>query len=273
MLLGGNKSYYDDYVRKSNTGRTLNDPPSLLTDRGAYVNFLEVQLERVSAACLGVNAYDQRFNDMQSLIVSLEQRCASTTRLVGLAQQCTEEVRLEADHKVESMMREARDDHANINAMFQAVSTRLAATEQSMGHMGAIAGRVESLEAALQEALGALRAQTAQRDEERLSASGRIEELENARRSMAAALDKAQTDLSKQALEIEENNRRMSNAMISIEERLTSLQVPRFCAALRPPSIPAPLPSHPQILPPPCPTPRPSTRRSSRSACRRRARA
>ena len=83
-------SYYDDYTRKKGSIRTLTDPPSLLTDRGAYVNFLEVQLERVSAACLGVQSYDDRFNDMQGLIVALEQRCASTTKLVGLAQQCTE---------------------------------------------------------------------------------------------------------------------------------------------------------------------------------------
>lgn len=90
MILAGPKSYYDDYVRKQGTGRTLTDPPSLLTDRGAYVNFLEIQLERVSAACLGVQSYEQRFNDMQGLIVSLEQRCGQTTRLLALSQQCIE---------------------------------------------------------------------------------------------------------------------------------------------------------------------------------------
>ena len=95
MILSGPKSYYDDYLRKQGTGRTLADPPSLLTDRGAYVNFLEVQLERVSAACLGVQSYDQRFNDMQGLIVSLEQRCGQTTRLLALSQQCIEVLNLE----------------------------------------------------------------------------------------------------------------------------------------------------------------------------------
>ena len=68
MLFSGASSYYDGYVRKNDTNRTLNDPPSLLTDRGAYVNYLEVQLERISAALLGVQAYDQRFCDMQSLL-------------------------------------------------------------------------------------------------------------------------------------------------------------------------------------------------------------
>ena len=77
-------------MRKKDTERNLVKPPALLTDRNAYINFLEVQLERVSAACSAVQAYDDRFNDMQGLIVALEQRCSATTRLVSLAQQCTE---------------------------------------------------------------------------------------------------------------------------------------------------------------------------------------
>jgi hypothetical protein len=45
QILNSTESYYDDYIRKKGASRTLADPPSLLTDRGAYVNFLEVQLE------------------------------------------------------------------------------------------------------------------------------------------------------------------------------------------------------------------------------------
>jgi len=45
QTLNSTESYYDDYIRKKGASRTLADPPSLLTDRGAYVNFLEVQLE------------------------------------------------------------------------------------------------------------------------------------------------------------------------------------------------------------------------------------
>jgi hypothetical protein len=89
-MITGSKSYYDDYVRKQGHLKPINDPSSLQNDRGAYVNFLEVQLERVSAACLGVQSYDQRFNDMQGLLVALEQKCAQTTRLLALSQQCIE---------------------------------------------------------------------------------------------------------------------------------------------------------------------------------------
>lgn len=90
MLQSGPKSYYDEYLRKKGSNRISSDPPSLLTDRGAYVNFLEVQLERVSSACLGVQAYDERFNDMQALIVAIDNRCNATTKLVSLAQNCAE---------------------------------------------------------------------------------------------------------------------------------------------------------------------------------------
>jgi hypothetical protein len=90
MIISGPKSYYEEYLRRRDTDRTIAKPPALLTDRNAYINFLEVQLERVSASCLAVQAYDERFNDMQGLIVALEQRCSSTMRLVSVAQQCSE---------------------------------------------------------------------------------------------------------------------------------------------------------------------------------------
>jgi hypothetical protein len=90
MLNSGPRSYYDEYVRKKGANRIISDPTSLMTDRGAYVNFLEVQLERVSAACLTAQSYEDRFNDMQTMIKTLEQRCGSNVKLIALAQQCTE---------------------------------------------------------------------------------------------------------------------------------------------------------------------------------------
>lgn len=90
MITSGPRSYYDEYVRKRDTERAFAKPPALLTDRNAYINFLEVQLERVSSACFSVQSYEERFNDMQGLIVALDERCASTSKLLALAQQCTE---------------------------------------------------------------------------------------------------------------------------------------------------------------------------------------
>lgn len=97
MLGSGPSSYYDDYSRKRGSNRLIHDPPSLLTDRGAYVNFLEVQLERVSAACLTVQSYDQKFNDLHQFLINVEEKLGTNTRLISLSQQCTE-VRIFIDY-------------------------------------------------------------------------------------------------------------------------------------------------------------------------------
>ena len=86
----GAKTYYDDYVRKQTAIKPLNNASSMHSDRGAYVNFLEVQLERVSAACIGVQSYDQRLTDLQGCLTALEQKCVQSTRLLALSQQCIE---------------------------------------------------------------------------------------------------------------------------------------------------------------------------------------
>ena len=102
MILSGSRSYYDEYIRKRGTSRTLNDPSSLLTDRGAYMNFLEVQLERVSAACLSVHTYEERFTDMQSLIVNLEQKYQTSNKLLILNQQCVEDLKKTTGKQIHS---------------------------------------------------------------------------------------------------------------------------------------------------------------------------
>ena len=146
MLASGPKSYYDSYLRKQGTGRVLADPSSLLTDRGAYVNFLEVQLERVSSACLGAQSYDQRFNDLQDFLSSLEQRCGQTTRLLGLAQQCIEEIRSDTDNKLVNILREVKEEHRDMKKTFEVMSTRIAVAEQSISSLSQLRPQLEVLE-------------------------------------------------------------------------------------------------------------------------------
>jgi hypothetical protein len=99
----GDSSYYGDYLRKRGTsnvntaGRSVpgipaltHSAPSLMTDRGAYLNFLESQLERVTSACLTVQSVENRFDDMHSLLRVSEQRVLANSKLLALAQQCTE---------------------------------------------------------------------------------------------------------------------------------------------------------------------------------------
>ena len=56
-------------------------PDKLLTDRTAYVGYLESQLERVSASCLTVQSYDQRLQDAYDVVHKLEQKVSSSILL------------------------------------------------------------------------------------------------------------------------------------------------------------------------------------------------
>jgi hypothetical protein len=143
MILSGSKSYYDDFVRKKDTSRTLHDPPSLLTDRGAYMNFLEVQLERVSAACLGVQSYDDRFNDMQTLIVSLDKKCASTARMVSISQQCTEQLRNDTEAKLDKLTQHVQAESWEVKRLIEVMSTRIAAVELKAAELPVIHQRLD----------------------------------------------------------------------------------------------------------------------------------
>lgn len=58
MLFQKSGSYYEDFRRTKGVPISEpGDPKRLLTDRSAYISYLEVQLERVSAACLTANGF------------------------------------------------------------------------------------------------------------------------------------------------------------------------------------------------------------------------
>lgn len=62
-------------------------PNRLLTDRSSYIAYLESQLERVSAACLTVQSFDERLEAAVSGIRVLEEKVLNLARLVSCAQQ------------------------------------------------------------------------------------------------------------------------------------------------------------------------------------------
>ena len=86
----------------------------------------------MSAACLGVQAYDQRFNDMQTLIVTLDERCGNTTRLVSLAQQCTQELRTEGEDNLLRTKHELQREIDEVQRAFKELFGRVAGVEQGV---------------------------------------------------------------------------------------------------------------------------------------------
>ena len=220
MLLSGPKSYYDDYVRKKDTSRTLHDPPSLLTDRGAYVNFLEVQLERVSAACLGVQSYDQRFNDMQSLIVSLEQRCASTTRLVGLAQQCTEELRNQTEEKIEKISENFKQEHWEVRNIVETMSMRIAAIEQTLGRLTVVERRLDESDKRFAECEAHMESAREINASNHKHVLSNVEKLESNQDRLDESVGALQTACSKLQFDLDESRTSLRQSIASSESRL-----------------------------------------------------
>ena len=219
------KGYYEDYLRKVNTDRSMPPTSSLLTDRSSYVNFLEVQLERVSAACMNVNSYDQRFNDMQNLIVALEERCANTTKLVSLAQKCTEEVRGEMDSKLDSLIDNIGEENKKLKEALTVVGTRLSDAEITLADYAVLPARIGNAEARISEAEETARNAALESLEERAVVNNRIEELESGRLSMSHTIDGIQADLLRQNKVVEENDARLHSLVNNVESRLKDLQI------------------------------------------------
>src|SRR3546814_10032062 len=65
MLFNHAGSYAEAYHRSAGTKRLLQNPTAMLTDRGAYLTYLESQLERVTAACLTVGGLQEHITDVQ----------------------------------------------------------------------------------------------------------------------------------------------------------------------------------------------------------------
>lgn len=68
----GHRSYYESFVRHHNITPDVLSEEKALTDRGAYLNFLEIQLERVSAACLAGQECSATVDSMSSKISSID---------------------------------------------------------------------------------------------------------------------------------------------------------------------------------------------------------
>ncbi|CEG36352.1 uncharacterized protein PHALS_02442 [Plasmopara halstedii] len=69
-------SYYNDYMRSNAMLKHCGEQNAkkLLTDRNAYISFLEVQLERVSAACLTSQTFEKRLAEIESAHSATDQK-------------------------------------------------------------------------------------------------------------------------------------------------------------------------------------------------------
>ena len=84
-------SYFDEYLRtKAFEHHQDKGSRRLMTDRNAYISYLEVQLERVSAACLTSNKFEDRITNIARNLESMEDRVVHVGKLSKLTQSFAE---------------------------------------------------------------------------------------------------------------------------------------------------------------------------------------
>ena len=63
----------------------------LLTDRSAYMTYLETQVERVTTACLGYEGFDSKITSLTTNQTALEDKVVNLAKLVSSGQQYSEQ--------------------------------------------------------------------------------------------------------------------------------------------------------------------------------------
>uniref|UniRef100_K3X5Y2 Uncharacterized protein n=1 Tax=Globisporangium ultimum (strain ATCC 200006 / CBS 805.95 / DAOM BR144) TaxID=431595 RepID=K3X5Y2_GLOUD len=117
--MAGSGSYYEEYMRSSALAKHGHEKNAkkLLTDRNAYISFLEVQLERVSAACLTTQSFEARIAELEAAQTASDQKVSSLSKVFRLNQeyieQTTEQQRQDVaglDDKWKAWMEKYGDD-------------------------------------------------------------------------------------------------------------------------------------------------------------------
>ena len=110
--------YLDKYSKrhKSPTAEKQ-DFHNMMTDRQAYISYLEVQLERVTQSCLQSQGFNERIEQVQTQLNTAEEKILNITRLVKLQQNYTENQEDEFNNlkeKVDNLYRPGgKDLHAD----------------------------------------------------------------------------------------------------------------------------------------------------------------
>lgn len=110
-MAAGSGSYYEEYMRSNallKHGHEKN-AKKILTDRNAYISFLEVQLERVSAACLTTQSFDKRLAELESAQSVQDQKLGSLSKVFRLNQEY-----------IEQIAEQSRSDVAGLDAKWSA---------------------------------------------------------------------------------------------------------------------------------------------------------
>lgn len=95
-------SYYQEYKRhhsKQHQNNISSCKSKLMTDRTSYMAFLEVELERVSAACMTVQAYHERLQQISTVQQEYDGKLKQFSRALKLTSNVVERNDADSNHK------------------------------------------------------------------------------------------------------------------------------------------------------------------------------
>lgn len=96
--------YWDKYrERHRSESVEKSDVNKLMTDKQAYISFLEVQLERVAQSVLTTQGFSERIESLQIQLLSSDEKIINLTRLVKLQQTYADSQEEEINHIKKSL--------------------------------------------------------------------------------------------------------------------------------------------------------------------------
>ena len=124
MLRNESNSYYGTYIRNKAQKPNDHEMQRLMTDRAAYLSYLEVQLERVSAACLVSQGFSERIEQQQAQIHSIDEKLVNLAKMIRLTKAFQEEEGKVAEHDVEQVAERVQKLEADIAQFVMGPSAR-----------------------------------------------------------------------------------------------------------------------------------------------------
>jgi len=110
MLVNDSGSYYEEYRRSKKKGdKNKLEDERILTDRSAYITFLEVQLERVSAACLTAQSFSDRIEEVHGTVLTNDEKVNNLSRSIKLMDNKGGDFREEIESLIQSMREKVED--------------------------------------------------------------------------------------------------------------------------------------------------------------------
>lgn len=84
------KSYLERFNKSKTSKRDVSADAKLSTEKETYVQFLEVQLERISSALVQIDAYNEKLETTNHQVSDMDDKISNMNKLVKLLQSFSE---------------------------------------------------------------------------------------------------------------------------------------------------------------------------------------